>query len=94
MALETINIIEVVRMDIKNLILEQYTGNKHEIKFSKLLDDRFIYVELNDGSGAFYEIKKDRLYVYKRHEVNNLSDNKKWFQIFRSAKLNQLLNEQ
>jgi hypothetical protein len=83
-------------MNIKDLILEHYPDSKHasEMKFAKLLDDRFIYAELNDGSGTFYEIKKDRLYVYKRHEVNNLSDNKKWFQIFRSAKLNQLLNKQ
>ena len=83
-------------MNIKVLILEQYPDSKHanSIKFAKLLDGRFIYAELNDGSGAFYEIKQDKLYVYKRNEVTNLSDNKKWFQIFRAAIINELLNEE
>jgi aminoglycoside phosphotransferase len=61
--------LDVKTKHIQQQILEQYPDSKHasEMKFAKLLDDRFIYAELNDGSGTFYEIKKDRLYVYKRH---------------------------
>jgi len=91
-------------MNIKEIIQEHYPGTSQlgltdyvyiaKIKFSKLLDDRFIYVEFYDGEGVFYEMKQDKLYSYKRHEIIGTSDNKKFTQIFREAKLNELLNEE
>lgn len=82
-------------MNIKDIIHEQYPGTSiNKIKFSKLLDDRFIYVEFYDGDVVFYEMNQNRLYSYKRHEIIGLSDNKKFTQIFREAKLKNLLNEE
>jgi hypothetical protein len=82
-------------MNIKELIQQQFPNSKHadSIKSSKLLDDRFIYTELNSGASVFYEIREGRLYIYKRHEVTNREDNERWIQIFRESKLNDLLEE-
>jgi hypothetical protein len=82
-------------MDIKELIQQQYPNSKHadSIKSAKLLDDRFIYTELNSGASVFYEIREGRLYIYKRHEVTNREDNERWLQIFRESKLDELLKD-
>jgi len=82
-------------MSIKEILIERYPNSKHvnNIKFCKLFDDRFIYLEFYDGKGIFYEIKKEKLYVYKKEEVYNELDTKKWIQIFRESKLNNLLSE-
>ena len=80
-------------MNIKELIQEQYPNSKHAntIKVAKLIDDKFIYTELNSGASVFYEIREGRLYIYKRHEVTNREDNERWIQIFRESKLDELL---
>jgi len=82
-------------MNIKELIQEQYPNSKHAntIKVAKLIDDKFIYTELNSGASVFYEIREGRLYIYKRNEVTNREDNERWLQIFRESKLNDLLEE-
>lgn len=82
-------------MNIKELIQEQYPNSKHAntIKVAKLIDDKFIYTELNSGSSVFYEIREGKLYIYKRHEVTNREDNERWLQIFRESKLDELLKE-
>ena len=82
-------------MNIKELIQEQYPNSKHadSIKVAKLIDDKFIYTELNSGASVFYEIREGRLYIYKRNEVTNREDNERWLQIFRESKLNDLLEE-
>jgi hypothetical protein len=82
-------------MNIKELIQEQFPNSKHadSIKLAKLLDDRFIYTEFNNGTSAFYEIREGKLYIYKRHEFANREDNKKWIQIFRESKLDELLKD-
>ena len=82
-------------MSIKELIQEQYPNSKHadSIKLVKLLDNRFFYIEFNNGTSAFYEIREGKLYIYKRNEVANREDNKKWLQIFRESKLDELLKE-
>lgn len=81
-------------MSIKEMIKSYYPNNKiaNDIKIAKMIDDRFIYVELNDGSATFYELKQDKFFVYKRSEVTSISDYKKWVQIFRETKLNDLLS--
>jgi hypothetical protein len=82
-------------MTIKEILIEQYPDSKHvnNIKFCKLLDNRFIYLEFYDGNSSFYEIKKEKLYFYKKEEVYSELDTKKWIQIFRESKLNNLLSE-
>ena len=82
-------------MNIKELIQEQFPNSKHAntIKVAKLIDDKFIYTELNSGASVFYEIREGRLYIYKRNEVTNREDNERWLQIFRESKLNDLLEE-
>ena len=82
-------------MNIKELIQEQYPNSKHAntIKVAKLIDDKFIYTELNSGASVFYEIREGKLYIYKRNEVTNREDNERWLQIFRESKLNDLLEE-
>ena len=82
-------------MNIKELIQEQFPNSKHAntIKVAKLIDDKFIYTELNSGASVFYEIREGRLYIYKRNEVTNREDNERWLQIFRESKLNYLLEE-
>ena len=82
-------------MNIKELIQEQFPNSRraNTIKVAKLLADKFVYIEFNSGASAFYEIREGRLYIYKRYEVSNLSDNEKWIQIFRESKLNDLLEE-
>lgn len=81
-------------MNIKDLILDHYPSSKtaKDIKSAKLIDGRFIIIELEDGSSSFYEVSDDKLYVYKRTEVTSISDYKKWVQIFRETKLNDLLS--
>ena len=56
-------------MNIKELIQEQFPNSKHAntIKVAKLIDDKFIYTELNSGASVFYEIREGRLYIYKRN---------------------------
>ncbi len=83
-------------MSIKEMIKSYYPNNKiaNDIKIAKMIDDRFIYVELNDGSATFYELKQDKFFVYKRSEVLSLKDNKNWLQIFRQAKLNNILKNE
>ena len=82
-------------MNIKELIQEQFPNSKHAntIKVAKLIDDKFIYTELNSGASVFYEIREGKLYIYKRHEVTNREDNERWLQIFRESKLDELLKE-
>ena len=82
-------------MNIKELIQEQFPNSKHAntIKVAKLIDDKFIYTELNSGASVFYEIREGRLYIYKRNEVTNREDNERWLQIFRESKLDELLKE-
>ena len=82
-------------MNIKELIQEQFPNSKHAntIKVAKLIDDKFIYTELNSGASVFYEIREGRLYIYKRHEVTNREDNERWLQIFRESKLDELLKD-
>ena len=82
-------------MNIKELIQEQFPNSKHAntIKLAKLLDNRFVYIEFNNGTSAFYEIREGRLYIYKRNEVTNREDNERWLQIFRESKLDELLKD-
>ena len=82
-------------MNIKELIQEQFPNSKHAntIKVAKLIDDKFIYTELNSGASVFYEIREGKLYIYKRHEVTNREDNERWLQIFRESKLDELLKD-
>ena len=82
-------------MNIKELIQEQFPNSKHAntIKVAILIDDKFIYTELNSGASVFYEIREGRLYIYKRHEVTNREDNERWLQIFRESKLDELLKD-
>jgi hypothetical protein len=82
-------------MNIKELIKKQFPNSKHadSIKSAKLIDDKFIYTELNSGASVFYEIREGKLYIYKRNEVTNREDNERWLQIFRESKLDELLKD-
>lgn len=79
----------------KKFIINNYPKSEFadKIKFTKLIGDDFLYVELQNGKSCIYKIEDNKLHVYRREIINNNVDVEKFKGIFRDIKLNIIIDE-